>query len=179
MRIIAGSCKGTKLEVAPQTTRPTSDRLKGSLFNSLFQRCDQQVWLDLFAGSGAIGLEALSRGAEQVVFNELHYQPYLVLNKNIKKCHMVKQSVVHQKDAHDLVLKLQTENLLFDVVYCDPPYDMNIQQVLDEVGDLIKEAGVLVIEQEKNAASYHIATPFQLIKARVVGQSRYQAYRKG
>lgn len=181
MRIIAGQCKGMKLLVPKTLTRPSSDRLKGSLFNAYFQGTHNQVWLDLFAGSGAIGLEALSRGADWVHFNEKDKGAYEILKANISKCAMDQQVRLYQQDAGVLIKQLISMKVQFDVIYCDPPYELNIQAILDDIGasDILKTNGLLVIEQAKTALAYQLDADYKLEKERVISQSCYRVYRKG
>lgn len=181
MRIIAGQCKGMKLLVPKTLTRPSSDRLKGSLFSAYFPVTHNQVWLDLFAGSGAIGLEALSRGADWVYFNEKDKGAYEILKTNISKCSMDEQVSLYQHDAGVLIKQLMSMDIQFDVIYCDPPYQLNVQMILDDIeaSYLLKENGLLVIEQAKNAPAYKLGDGYTLEKERVISQSCYRVYRKG
>lgn len=181
MRIISGKCKGMRLLVAQRDTRPSSDRLKGSLFNSLFQNCSNQVWLDLYAGSGAIGLEALSRNASYVFFNDQNIEAYKSIKHNIEKCRMTNQSNLYQMDAMDMIKMLNNKKKEMDVIFLDPPYELNIQEVLNEINHsyLIREGSIIVIEQHKDAQSYHFDETYTMLKERNIGQSVYRAYKKG
>ncbi|MEO0415627.1 MAG: RsmD family RNA methyltransferase, partial [Verrucomicrobiota bacterium] len=85
MRIITGSARGMTIQVPPVTTRPTTDRVREAIFSSLGPCCDGAKVLDLFAGSGSLGLEALSRGAESAIFVEESRKATAVINKNLKK----------------------------------------------------------------------------------------------
>lgn len=181
MRIIAGKCKGTRLLVAQRDTRPSSDRLKGSLFNSLFQNCFNQVWLDLYAGSGAIGLEALSRNAKHVFFNDQSKEAYKSIQQNIEKCSMTSQSSLYHLDAIDMIRMLNNQKREMDVIFLDPPYDVNIEDVLQELQQsyLVKNNTMLVIEQRKDAQAYLLDESYTMIKEKVIGQSLYRVYQKG
>ncbi len=181
MRIIAGKCKGTRLLVAQKNTRPSSDRLKGSLFNSLFQNCLNQVWLDLYAGSGAIGLEALSRNAKYVFFNDQSREAYKSIQQNIEKCHMNNQSSLYHLDAIDMIKMLNNQKREMDVIFLDPPYDIDIQDILDELNSsfLVKEGTMLVIEQKNKSSAYRFDDSYTMLKEKKIGQSVYRVYEKG
>ncbi|NIA22170.1 MAG: 16S rRNA (guanine(966)-N(2))-methyltransferase RsmD [Anaerolineaceae bacterium] len=133
MRIIAGSRRGMK--IAPpqgkETTRPISDRVKENLFNILQARMDGAVVLDLFAGTGTLGLEALSRGAEWVTFVEQARPVVDILNRNVEHLRFVESSRVVHGDALHLRpsiveggLRDRPGPLVFDLLFVDPPYAM-------------------------------------------------------
>ncbi len=125
MRIIAGHWKGKRLSRVPGSVRPTSDRLRESLFNVLGNRVEGSRWLDAFAGSGAVGLEALSRGAVFVLFNEKDRRVCEVVRHNLDICRRsdgpaVKGSYeVRAEDAFVLLRRVQAP--VFDFVFLDPP----------------------------------------------------------
>lgn len=121
MRIIAGRFKGRKLVEFKGSTRPTSDRLRESLFDSLGRSVEDSVWLDLFAGSGAVGLEALSRGARHVVFNDRESDARKLLKRNLQAC-----GVVHDVQTWDLdaitFLRKNPIRVVCTHIFLDPPY---------------------------------------------------------
>jgi 16S rRNA (guanine966-N2)-methyltransferase len=121
MRIISGSARGTKLyTLEGLATRPTLDRVKESLFNIIQSQVLDCVFLDLFAGSGAIGLEAASRGAKQAILVEKSPEAVSVINKNIEKTHLKDKVMVYQ-DSFKNVLSTKVQKQL-DFIYLDPPY---------------------------------------------------------
>lgn len=131
MRVIAGKAKGTRLVGLKKVDlRPTLDRVKESLFNQIGQRLDGEVFLDLFAGTGNIGIEALSRGAEKVVFVENDCRAWDLICRNLEKCHFglekdpagEKNWVLLKCDALRAVPLLRKRGYLFDLVYVDPPF---------------------------------------------------------
>lgn len=135
MRIISGKCKGSVLyTLEGDNTRPTLDRVKESVFNILGNVFYEKNVLDLFAGSGALGLEALSRGAKFCDFVDMSKDAVNIINKNIDKCKMKEYSKVHKADFKDI---LKTANKKYDFVFLDPPYgkDMGIEalKLLDNV----------------------------------------------
>lgn len=178
MRIIAGRYRGTRLITPRSNTRPTSDRLKESLFNTLQQSCTQQKWLDLFAGSGAIALEALSRGASYVVMNDQSIDAISAIKTNVKKMNVDDQSMVINLEAKQACKLLNQQKYSFDVIFLDPPYDLNIQEVLNEIETsyLVKQKTKIIIEQAKGDQEYVLSDGFVKIKERVIGQSMYRIY---
>jgi 16S rRNA (guanine966-N2)-methyltransferase len=141
MRIIAGSRKGHRI-AAPKgsDTRPTSDRVRENLFN-LVGPVDGASVLDLFAGSGALGLEALSRGAASATFIESDREACRVINANLGKLDL-HATVLCQ----DVVRALGSERRRFDLVLCEPPYGYDRARLDRELARLVEPDGVLVLE---------------------------------
>ena len=124
MRIISGKARGTKLEtLAGINTRPTLDRVKESLFNIIQNDIKKSVFLDLFAGSGSIGLEAASRGAKKVILCDKSKDAANIINKNIEKTHLENAVELYNMDFKQLLSTAIGEYV--DIVYIDPPYKSN------------------------------------------------------
>ncbi|MBC8287288.1 MAG: 16S rRNA (guanine(966)-N(2))-methyltransferase RsmD [Nitrospinae bacterium] len=122
MRVISGSARGTKLiSLGSADIRPTLDRVKESFFNQVGPRLEGVSFLDLFAGSGSMGIEALSRGAEAVVFVEPNLEAQRIVLKNLEKCKMTGDRWVLLKCPALAALKTLQERD-FDLVYVDPPF---------------------------------------------------------
>lgn len=139
----------------------------------MFMRCDFQRWCDMFAGSGAIGLEALSRGAKEVVFIEQDRSAYQIVKNNIETCRMQNQSVLIQDDALSHVQN--KEHGLFDVIFMDPPYDYDLKSL---VVVLVKRPWydkdtLFVFERRASEDMTWCDEHFIMIKQRKVGQSQY------
>ena len=131
MRIISGKARGTKLyTLEGETTRPTLDRVKESLFNIIQEKIVGSSFLDVFSGSGAIGLEAASRGAKEVILCEKDKNAIMVIKKNIEKTHL---EVTLYETSYEKMLKKLNEKL--DIIYIDPPYKTNL--VYETVNNLI------------------------------------------
>ena len=131
MRIISGKARGTKLyALEGETTRPTLDRVKESLFNIIQEKILGSSFLDVFSGSGAIGLEAASRGAKEVILCEKDKNAIMVIKKNIEKTHL---EVTLYETSYEKMLKKLNEKL--DIIYIDPPYKTNL--VYETVNNLI------------------------------------------
>ena len=128
-------------------TRPTRDMVKEALFSTIYVDEDTE-FLDLFSGSGAIGLEALSRGAKDAVFNDINKDAYKIICQNLDKVH--ENRTVLQKDYKACLNALKGRR--FDYIYCDPPYafkDFDKVFELIEENDLLKEDGIVICEVRK------------------------------
>jgi 16S rRNA (guanine(966)-N(2))-methyltransferase RsmD len=124
MRIIAGKYRSRPIEApAGLATRPTSDRLRETLFNVLAPRIESAIFLDLFAGSGAVGIEALSRGADHATFVERAPVALKVLRANLARLGLTAGFSIHSGSVRAYVRRAQTETKQFDLVFLDPPYD--------------------------------------------------------
>ena len=146
MRIIAGKYKKTALYTLDNLkTRPTTDALKEAIFSSLYDVSDLLV-LDLFAGSGAMGLEALSRGAKYSVFVESSYSAVQVIRKNIKKINCNPMTKVIKSKVYSYLENCDTK---FDLIFLDPPYNksyVNKTLNMTKENKIIKEGGFIVAE---------------------------------
>lgn len=147
MRVISGSCKGRKLvQIQGRQIRPTSDRTKEAVFNILGQNVRKANVLDLFAGTGALGIEALSRGADHATFIDLFCD---VIHKNLTLCRFEEKAFVM---CHDMAKDPIPESLngrLFDLVFIDPPYGQGyIEQTLEKKSfiDLLNEKSIIIAE---------------------------------
>lgn len=120
MRIIAGKFRGKRLAGFRADIRPTTDRAREALFNIIRERVPGSVWLDLFTGSGAVGIEALSRGARYVVFNDRNRESTTLVRKNLARCRVEEGFEIHQKDSFTLLRTLRPPAV--DFVFLDPPY---------------------------------------------------------
>lgn len=123
MRVIAGKYRSRRLAAPPgMATRPTSDRLRETLFNVVAPRVPESVWLDLFAGSGAIGIEALSRGARAVTFVESASAAAQTIRKNLQNLEIEEGFEVVEREAATALRMLDAQAVSFDFCFLDPPY---------------------------------------------------------
>jgi len=150
VRVISGTAKGHKLQVPRGlTVRPTPDRAKEALFSIIGNRVVGCHFLDLYAGSGAIGIEALSRGAEQVVFVEKRPRVARIIRFNLTKTDLAARARVVVADVAQTLVKMAGKPTIFDVIFADPPYnDENTALILQVLGrkELLNENGLVVWE---------------------------------
>lgn len=151
MRIIGGKAKGTKLyTLEGENTRPTLDRVRESLFNILQFELQDCVFLDLFSGSGACGIEAVSRGAKKAILCDNSKQAIEIIKKNIEKTHTKEQIELYQTTFEELLKTKIKEKL--DIIYIDPPYQTDfakqaVKIILDN--NLNKEDSIMIIETDQ------------------------------
>ena len=141
MRVISGSAKGIQLKGVPgKSTRPITDRVKEALFNIIGPSIARKTVLDLFGGTGAVGIEALSRGAEHAVFLEINYKAFRIIQQNLKATQLEPYATVMKKDA--FVYFNEEHSKQFDLVYIAPPqYEglwLKALQALDENPELVR-----------------------------------------
>lgn len=149
MRVIAGSAKGIRLESVPgKSTRPITDQVKEALFNIIGSEIDGSSFLDLFGGTGAVGIEALSRGAKHAVFLDINFQAYKVIQKNLESTGLEKYASVLKKDA--FVYLRGDCSKSFDFVYIAPPQYRSIWEkamlALDENPAWVTISGCAIVQ---------------------------------
>lgn len=176
MRIISGTARGTKLfTLEGKNTRPTLDRVKESLFNIIQNEIEDSVVLDLFSGSGAIGLEFASRGAKKVYLNDNSKEAVQIIKQNIEKTHLSEKVQLFNLDYLKLIQKLQGKCL--DIVYLDPPYKTDfIIQSLNELLKLklITQDTLIVLEtddEKRITEQIEIKNKYQIIDKRKYGKA--------
>lgn len=174
MRIIAGKYRGRNLKSPPSLqVRPTSDRLRETLFNVIAPRIESARFLDLCAGSGAVGIEALSRGASQAVFVDKSRKMCALVEANLDLCRIPEdQTEVVQAEAADyLARSLKQRATSWDIVFFDPPYAIDYLPVLELFGassSLLAKDGLLVVEHHhKDALPDELGS---IIRSRVLKQ---------
>ena len=171
MRIISGKARGTKLyTLEGDITRPTLDRVKESLFNILQNDISDCVFLDMFSGSGAIGLEAASRGAKKVILCDKNKQAIEIIEKNIQKTHLENNVVLYKKDFENMLDNL---NEKIDIVYIDPPYKTDlaykaVKKLLDS--NLLTYNTLVIIETDEEE---RILEQIKELKIKVVNKRKY------
>ena len=150
MRIIAGEARGRQIE-APSGlhTRPTLDRVRENLFNMIQYEVSGSCVLDLFAGSGALSLEALRRGASYAVLNDIDRNAYSVQKRNIAALKYEDRTKQLHSDWRTALLQLQKDNRYFDLVFLDPPYSMlDLTEVFSGLLPLINNDTMIIVEHE-------------------------------
>ena len=153
MRVISGTARGTKLNSIDElSTRPTLDRVKESLFNIINSKIDDSVVLDLFAGSGAIGIEFLSRGCRSAYLCDRSNKAINMIQQNLEKTRLQDNAVIINKDYRKCLQDLAKQGVAFDIIFIDPPYKDDI--AVDSVEmilslKLLKQDGIIVIETDE------------------------------
>lgn len=180
MRVIAGRCKGTTLRCGRGPFfRPTAQIVKGSIFDTLGAEVSGARFLDLFAGSGAIGIEALSRGAEQAVFVEQDKRILRALRTNLKRCRIADdQAVVVGQDVFRYIARLAAGGEFFDIIFADPPYaGKTAQRVVEAIAGAGREiCRWLVVEHGESLEPEDVGR-FELDKTKRFGQTLVAYFR--
>src|SRR5947199_3501187 len=146
MRVIAGSLKGRRLKAPTwDGLRPTSDKLRETLVNVLAPRIAGARVLDGYAGTGAVGIEALSRGAAQVTFVDQDRRACALIRQNVERCAITEGYAIIQTTVLQAIERLRGEPA-FDVILFDPPYATDIQDALQHVREIVKPDGIVVFE---------------------------------
>ena len=153
MRIIAGEFKGRKLhEFNISTTRPTLDRIKEPLFSIITPYLQNAYILDLFAGTGNLGLEAISRGASFAWLNDINNDALKIISANVTLTGSANCVKITKKEYGKCLKQLQKEQMTFDVIFLDPPYscdyEENVLKLIVEY-NLLKKDGIIVLESDK------------------------------
>jgi 16S rRNA (guanine966-N2)-methyltransferase len=154
MRVIAGKARGKRLKAPPgDSTRPVTDMIKEALFNVWGERVRDAVFLDLFAGSGSMGIEALSRGARHVVFVDNSPAAIAAIKENLRNCDFDQGHDVYRNDVIRAVSILESHEKKFDIIYVDPPFTNQaifdrVLNVLDQA-EILDQDGVMVIRTYK------------------------------
>ena len=172
MRIISGKARGTKLfTLEGENTRPTLDRVKESVFNIIQNEIEGAKILDLFAGSGAIGLEFLSRGAEKAILCDKSKEAINIIKKNVEKTHFENNVQIYNTDFENCLEKIKNEQ--FDIIYLDPPYETDyiikaLEKIIKE--NIAKEESLIIIETDDEL---RIEKQIENIDVKIVDKRKY------
>ncbi|MGK8687797.1 16S rRNA (guanine(966)-N(2))-methyltransferase RsmD [Bacillus cereus] len=150
MRVVSGKCKGHPLKAVPgNTTRPTTDKVKESIFNMIGPYFDGGIALDLFGGSGGLGIEAISRGIDKAIFVDRDNKAIKTIHQNLESCRIQEQAEVYRNDAERAIKALIKREMSFDLILIDPPYKdqkiVSLISVMDQHG-LLHNAGLIMAE---------------------------------
>ena len=181
MRVISGSCKGRKLSSPPgKEIRPTSDMLKGMLFNILAPQIVDSHFVDLCAGSGAIGIEAVSRGAALATFVESSAEALTVLRRNIEICRIAERCQVIAGDVRSLGSRWHYATAV-DIVYFDPPYHSDMYDaVLRQItsASWLNADALVIVEHHREQRLNSRYAAFTCYRHSVYGLSQLSFYRR-
>jgi 16S rRNA (guanine966-N2)-methyltransferase len=178
VRVIAGSLKGRRLRAPTwDGLRPTSDKMRETLFNVLAPRVEGARVLDAYAGTGAVGIEAISRGAVEVAFVEHERRAQALIAENLARCGVARGCVIIRASVDRALEDLRDEARPFDIVLLDPPYGQtDLDTVLSVAGALVTPDGVLVLEHATRQRSPDAAGPLRRIREVTSGDSALAFY---
>ena len=178
MRVIAGKARRLLLKTTPGfDTRPTTDKIKETLFNILNPYLPGATFLDLFSGSGSIGIEALSRGCTKAVFVENNPRAASCIAENLKTTRLADDAVVLKKNVLAAISELSLKNYSFDFVYMDPPYDAGLEEetlnALSKSG-IINEDTMVIIEADKhNDLAFIDSSDFEITREKIYKSNKH------
>ena len=176
MRVITGTARGRRLkELEGMETRPTTDRVKEGLFSALQFDIEGRKVLDLFAGTGQLGIECLSRGADSVVFIDQSREAVKIIKENLKACGL--SAPVLQQEALSYLRGCGS----FDLIFVDPPYDSGLYEpVLNVINsvDILSDGGIIVCESRRETPMPELAAPYQKRREYRYGKVKLTLYVK-
>ena len=180
MRVIAGFYKGRRLErIQNDSIRPTSDRVKEALFSILGEKIINCRFLDLFAGSGGIGIEAMSRGAEEVIFIDSSWDSIKILKNNLKNIGLEDKAEVYNTSYTNGINKLSLRKKQFDIIYVDPPYKSNFSHnALKRIfkDNILAEYGIIILEHSIKESLEEEIVEYELFKKKTYGNTQLLFY---
>lgn len=177
MRVIAGKFKSRQLKAVPsQLTRPTTDKNKENLFNMIGPYFQGGTCLDLFAGSGGLGIEAVSRGIDELYSVDKQYRAFMTIKENVANLKINDHVHLYKADYSKALELFAKNHVQFDLVFLDPPYGMKIhQKILDFMAEhhMLKKDCIIVIEDLKEER-IDVTSPFVLKKQHYYGMTSLQ-----
>ncbi|SHM87436.1 16S rRNA (guanine(966)-N(2))-methyltransferase RsmD [Gracilibacillus kekensis] len=168
MRVIAGEFKGNRIQPVPnKITRPTGDKIKESLFQMIGPFFNGGHCLDLFAGSGALAIEALSRGMEQAILIDNHPKAIATIHQNINHLRLEKNVEIYRNDAFRALKAIKKRDIQFNLIFLDPPYHkVSYDKLIDRIisMDIVKDNGRIVCEHDPSTKLEDKFDNYSLIK---------------
>ncbi|WP_276352553.1 16S rRNA (guanine(966)-N(2))-methyltransferase RsmD [Cohnella caldifontis] len=181
MRVISGQAKGRPLKAVPgNTTRPTTDKVKEALFSIIGPYFDGERVLDLFAGTGGLGIEALSRGAGSAVFVDANPRSVEVVRRNLDATKLADRAEVYRNDAKKAIKAMEKKGQPFDLVFLDPPYAMvDADRLLTEMEarGLLADGATAVVEHSSEAEYPDRFGGLERIRLAKYGETAVSVYR--
>ncbi|WP_138415043.1 16S rRNA (guanine(966)-N(2))-methyltransferase RsmD [Aquibacillus sediminis] len=175
MRVISGKYKGHPLKPVPgRFTRPTTDKVKEALFQMIGPFFDGGTCLDLFAGSGGLGIEALSRGIEKTVFVDKHPKSIQTIYANLKALRIEQEAEVFRTDAFRALKAASKRNLSFSLIFLDPPYQkVSYEDLLEKINTygLLARQGIIVCEHDGHQVLPDTYEGFKKVKTEIYGST--------
>ena len=176
MRVITGLAKGRKLKTPKDyAVRPTTDNVKESVFNIIQNDIAGRKALDLFAGTGQLGIEAISRGASFCTFVDNSKNSLSIIRENINICSFGDKSEVIAADSVDFLKRCNK----YDLIFIDPPYDSDLYgKVLENIKlfDILTEGGIIILEQRREFDTVQMPYPYVVLKEYLYGKIKIITY---
>ena len=177
MRAIAGSARSLKLKTLEgMDTRPTTDRIKETLFNIIGPSVYDSIFLDLFSGSGGIGIEALSRGAKEAVFVENNPKAMRCIKDNLKFTRLESKAATMTADVMNALYRLEGEKV-FDIIFMDPPYDHELEKKVLEYlsgSELVYDDTTIIVEASKDTRFDYVEDlGFSLVREKIYKTNKH------
>lgn len=181
MRVISGSQKGRILKAVPgENTRPTTDKVKEAVFNMIGPYFEQGYGLDLFSGSGGLGIEGISRGLDKVIFVDHDSKAIQTIKKNIEICGFQSNAEIYRNDWKRALKAIIQRKLAFRVIWLDPPYKKDVYiSILTEISkhQLLENDGIVVCEHAKDRNLPNVVERLEKIRQEQYGTICVSLYR--
>jgi 16S rRNA (guanine(966)-N(2))-methyltransferase RsmD len=176
MRVVSGKARGTKLfSPKDNSVRPTTDRIKESLFNIIQPIMQESVVLDLFAGAGGIGIEFVSRGSSKVYFVDSNRDSIDIIRKNIEKCRFKEYSQILHLDFERAIEEIRKNSIEVDYIFIDPPYGVyDLGDIINRIinADILSDKGMIIVECEKDDNISCTDCDFNMVKEKIYGRTK-------
>ncbi len=183
MRVIAGELKGRIIKpVKGMDTRPTTDKIKENIFNIIGPYFEGGLGLDLFGGSGNLGIEAISRGVDKVIFTDKQHQAVATIKQNLADLKIEDRAEVYKNDAYKSLKTLADRGVKFDIIFLDPPYKgQKINEIITFVHehDMLAEYGIIMAECLKEDVLMESIADIDVIRRVEYGITAITIYQKG
>ena len=178
MRVITGVARGKRLETLPgnDIVRPTSDRVKEGIFSAIQFDIEGRRILDLFAGSGQLGIEALSRGAESATFVDLSQQSIDVVRRNLKNTGLLEKARVIRSDFVSFAASCKET---FDIAFLDPPYEAGyLEKAVTAISPIMSDYGIIICEHPKDVSLPEVIADFEACRSYRYSHVSVELYRR-
>lgn len=182
LRVISGEHKGKPIKAVPGTmTRPTTDKVKEAIFNIIGPYFNGGIALDLYGGSGSLGIEALSRGMERVIFVDQQKKAVDVIKDNVKRCNYEEKVEVYRNEASRALKALVKRDIQFSCIFLDPPYaKQQLQRDLTFIAlnQLLRHDGMIMVEHDHNVVLPNIIESLQCARTETYGDTTISIYNR-
>lgn len=181
VRVISGTARGRSLKAVPgMGTRPTTDKVKEAIFSIIGPYFDGGRVLDLFAGTGGLGIEALSRGAERAVFIDMDPKSIEVIRHNVQATKLEQQAEIYRNEATRAIKALEKRGTKFDLIFLDPPYKMtNVDELMLDLAarELVQDQAIVMVEHDAGHAYAERIGDFHCTRVANYGEITVSIYR--